>query len=179
MWILCYHRGFFMMTNIGHLCITDREVCPALVLHAEWPSGSVRRLSLRDQPGLLQRGKSHSYSCCIFLWTGPGPFSRPGIWPHNKRVFILYPHRTACMTAVTVRKVRTACALQSPPMSMPVQLQESRLATGGILSAVSSEELWNKRVFLINHKKSKHSIRPSVLTNIRCQFDKASDKSLC
>lgn len=55
--------------------------------------------------------------------------------------FILSHHRTACMTAVTVRKVRTACVLQSPPTSMPVQLQGSRSVTGGRQSVVSSEEL--------------------------------------
>lgn len=43
-------------------------------------------------------------------------------YSHNTLHFILSPHRTASMTAVTVRKVRTACVLQSPLMSMHVQL---------------------------------------------------------
>ena len=55
------------------------------------------------------------------------------------------PHRTACMTAVTVRKVRTACVLQCPPMSMPVQWQESISPAGGRPSVVSKDHfvlLW-------------------------------------
>lgn len=54
--------------------------------------------------------------------------------------FILFPYRTACMTAVTARRVRTACVLQSPLTSMPVQQQESRSRTGGRPFVVSSEE---------------------------------------
>ena len=46
-------------------------------------------------------------------------------------------YRTACMTAVTVSKVRTACVLQSPHMSMPAQRQESRSTAGGRLCVVS------------------------------------------
>lgn len=41
------------------------------------------------------------------------------------------------MTVVTVKKVRTACVLQSPPMSMPAQWQESRSVAGGTPSVVS------------------------------------------
>lgn len=53
------------------LCVTDREVRPALVLHAEWSSGSVRPLSPRDQSWLLQRGEvSHIFVDCTqtSLW---------------------------------------------------------------------------------------------------------------
>ena len=52
------------------LCVNHREVRQALVLHAQSPSGSVRLLSLRDQPWLLRRGKSNSYSFYTFLDLG-------------------------------------------------------------------------------------------------------------
>lgn len=117
------------------LCVNDREVRQALVLHADRPSGSVRPLSLRDQRWILQRGKTRCFY--RFPYTVSGPVSRP----HTDFFFVFFssPHRTACMTAATVRKVRIACVRQSPPTSIPVPLLESRSAAGGTPSVVSSE----------------------------------------
>lgn len=62
-----------------------------------------------------------------------GSVSRPWdiIWRCTAFFLILPYRRTACMTAATVRTVRTACVLPSPPTCMPVQQQESRWAAGG------------------------------------------------
>lgn len=71
LWVLQNHWCWSLFVN-------DREVCQALVLHAEWPSGSVCLLSLRDQPRFLQRGKSHSYCTAV---------SGPVTWPHTPLLF--------------------------------------------------------------------------------------------
>lgn len=55
---------------------------------------------------------------------------------------VLYLNRTACMTAVTVKKVRTACVLQCPRMYMPVQQQEYTSVAGEKQSVVSTPS-WN------------------------------------
>ncbi len=139
------------------LCVIDREICQALVLHAEWHSGCVCVLSLRDQPWHVQRGNSLSCSFHTFLWAVP--------WPHLTRTFLfvfLLPHRTACMTAVTVRKVRSACVLQFPPMFMPVQLKESSSVAGGTPPVVSSEKLWNKMGFARDLEKSRGLACPKL-----------------
>lgn len=77
-----------------------------------------------------------SLTATAFLWAVPAPVSKTHFF-----FVILLPNRTACMTAVIVREVRIACVLQSPPMSMPVQLQAFRLVAGGTLSVVSGGEL--------------------------------------
>lgn len=90
----------------------------------------------------------------------------------DKPMPTVLPHRTACMTAVTVIKVRTACVPPSPRMSTPVQLQESRSVAGGWLSVVSQkntyiffsvliERCWvcNKQLITLNNSKSKSKLK--------------------
>lgn len=48
--------------------------------------------------------------------------------------------RTVCMTSVAVRKVRTACVLQSLHMYMHAQQQESTSVVGGRSSVVSNTQ---------------------------------------
>lgn len=84
---------------------------------------------------LLSFPKAHNKVMCFSCISD----IRPGQVSSRHTEVVLSPHRTACTTAATARKGRVACVLQSPPMSTPVQLQESRSVDGGRLSVVSRE----------------------------------------